>query len=94
VFLVFLGYRGDIQFRGGSKGREGHPFIGKKVDRDGEKENIDIWSILGRFWVLGAVYTCDFAYESAYDSVYDLLRKVSRKFIFYLFLLKCVDRPL
>jgi hypothetical protein len=28
-----------------------------------------------------AVYTCDFAYESAYGSVYDLIPKVSSKFI-------------
>jgi hypothetical protein len=28
---------------------------------------------------LGAVYTCDFPYESPYDSVYDLLPKVSSK---------------
>jgi hypothetical protein len=28
---------------------------------------------------LGAVYTCDFTYESAYDSVYDLLQMVSHK---------------
>jgi hypothetical protein len=34
---------------------------------------------------LGAVYTCDFAY----DSVYDLLPKVPD-----LFFLKCVDWPL
>jgi hypothetical protein len=27
--------------------------------------------------LLGAVYTCDSAYESAYDSVYDLLPKAS-----------------
>jgi hypothetical protein len=31
---------------------------------------------------LGAVYTCDFPYESPYDSVYDLLPKVSSKLIF------------
>jgi hypothetical protein len=30
---------------------------------------------------LGAVYTCDLAYESAYDSEYDLLPKVSRSWI-------------
>jgi hypothetical protein len=40
------------------------------------------------------VYTCDIAYESTNDSVYDLLAKVSLKFLFDLFLLKCVDRPL
>jgi hypothetical protein len=43
---------------------------------------------------LGAVYTCDFAYESSYDSVYDLLLKVSSNYIFDLFFLKCVERPL
>jgi hypothetical protein len=30
---------------------------------------------------LGAVYTCDFPYESPYNSVYDLLPKVSSKII-------------
>jgi hypothetical protein len=35
--------------------------------------------------VLGAVYTCDFPYESPYDSVYDLLPKVSSKLIFDFF---------
>jgi hypothetical protein len=34
---------------------------------------------------LGAVYTCDFPYESPYDSVYDLLPKVSGKIIFDFF---------
>jgi hypothetical protein len=43
---------------------------------------------------LGAVYTCDFPYESPYDSVYDLLPMVSSKLIFDFFLLKCVERPL
>jgi hypothetical protein len=34
------------------------------------------------------------AYKSPYDSMYDLLPKASRKFIFDMFLLKCVDRLL
>jgi hypothetical protein len=34
---------------------------------------------------LGAVYTCDFPYESPYDSVYDSLPKVSGKIIFDFF---------
>jgi hypothetical protein len=42
----------------------------------------------------GAVYTCNFAYESVYDSVYDLLPKVSQWFIIFLYFLKCRDRPL
>jgi hypothetical protein len=47
-----------------------------------------------RYYVLGAVYTCDFAYESPYDSVYDLLPKGSSKLVFDLCLMKCVYRPL
>jgi hypothetical protein len=31
---------------------------------------------------LGAIYTCDLAYESMYESVYDLLSMVS-DFLFY-----------
>jgi hypothetical protein len=42
----------------------------------------------------GAVYMCNFACESAYNLVCNLLPKVSRKLIFDLFLLKCVDIPL
>jgi hypothetical protein len=42
----------------------------------------------------GAVYTCDFPYESPYDLVYDLLPKMSSKLIFDFFFLKCVNKPL
>jgi hypothetical protein len=38
---------------------------------------------------LGAVYTCDFPYESPYDSVYDLLPKMSSKLVFKVFWSKC-----
>jgi hypothetical protein len=38
---------------------------------------------------LGAVYTCDFPYESPYDSVYDLLPKVSSKLILIFFAEMC-----
>jgi hypothetical protein len=44
--------------------------------------------------VLGAVYTCDFAYDSVYDLVYDLPPNSIRQDIFYFFRLKWVDRPL
>jgi hypothetical protein len=49
---------------------------------------------LGSHAHLGAVYKCDFPYESPYDSVYDLLPKVSSKLIFDFFLMKCVNKPL
>jgi hypothetical protein len=42
---------------------------------------------------LGAVYTCDFASESAYDSLYDLLHKMASNIILDFFL-KCVHTRL
>jgi hypothetical protein len=38
---------------------------------------------------IGAVYTCNFPYESPYDSVYDLLPKVSSKLILIFFAEMC-----
>jgi hypothetical protein len=42
--------------------------------KEGRKEEVSFIIVLNG--VLGAVYTCDSAYESPYDSVYDFLHKV------------------